>query len=186
MLRLMAEQLEFVKFLAENLDSARIPYMLTGSVAMALYAEPRMTRDLDLVIECPPHAVDELIRLLEPACYLDVAVVRRAVESQGIFNIIHRELVIKADFIVRKDDPYRRMEFSRRREEEIDGFRVWVVAPEDLILSKLVWSKDSGSARQMSDVRILLSSVAGLDDDYLTRWATHLGVTESLVKARAE
>ena len=49
MLRLMAEQLEFVKFLAENLDSARIPYMLTGSVAMALYAEPRMTRDLDLL-----------------------------------------------------------------------------------------------------------------------------------------
>jgi hypothetical protein len=185
MLKLMAEQLEFVKFVAGSLDLARVPYMLTGSVAMALYAEPRMTRDLDLVIECPPRAVDELIRLLEPSCYLDADAVHRAFETYGMFNIIHRQLVIKADFIVRKDDPYRRMEFSRRREDVIDGVRIWVVAPEDLILSKLVWSKESRSARQLSDVRLLLGAVANLDNEYLDRWAAHHGVHAWLAEARA-
>ncbi|MCD5416109.1 hypothetical protein LR032_03265 [Candidatus Bipolaricaulota bacterium] len=48
----MNEQLEFIKQIAERLDAADIRYMLTGSMAMAIYAVPRMTRDIDLVIEC--------------------------------------------------------------------------------------------------------------------------------------
>ena len=45
------KQLEFMKQIAERLDTAHIRYMLTGSMAMAIYSVPRMTRDIDLVIE---------------------------------------------------------------------------------------------------------------------------------------
>jgi len=48
----MNDQFVFLKLIASRLDAAGIPYMLTGSVAMSFYAEPRMTRDLDLVIKC--------------------------------------------------------------------------------------------------------------------------------------
>jgi hypothetical protein len=48
----MNEQLEFIKEIAAWLDSSGIRYMLTGSMALALYSRPRMTRDIDLVIEC--------------------------------------------------------------------------------------------------------------------------------------
>lgn len=38
----------------ERLEAAGIEYMLTGSVAMAWYAQPRQTRDIDIVVELPP------------------------------------------------------------------------------------------------------------------------------------
>ena len=50
------------------------------------------------------------------------------------------------------------------------------MAPEDLILSKLEWAKDSRSATQLEDVRNLLRSVEGLEKDYVLRWAERLGL----------
>lgn len=58
----MSEQLEFLKTIAARLDSAGIPYMITGSMAMALYARPRMTRDIDLVVECGATDAGALVR----------------------------------------------------------------------------------------------------------------------------
>lgn len=66
-----------------------------------------------------------------------------------------------------KDNPYRRMEFSRKKKASVDDRVLYVVAPEDLILSKLVWAKESRSEVQLTDVRNLLQSVKGLDRRYL-------------------
>ncbi len=46
---------------------------------------------------------------------------------------------------------------------------------EDLILSKLLWARESGSEMQRRDIRLLLDG--DLDLDYLERWAKDLGVT---------
>lgn len=51
-----------------------------------------------------------------------------------------------------------------------------VLSPEDLILSKLDWAKDSRSQLQLDDVRNLLRSVQGLDTEYLNRWVDRLGL----------
>ena len=59
----------------------------------------------------------------------------------------------------------------------IAGADVWVVSREDLILSKLLWARDSGSELQRRDVRSLLVDV---DDAYLTAWAGRLGVDQLL------
>jgi hypothetical protein len=42
------EELEFLRYMADKLEEARLPYMLTGSMAMMFYAVPRMTRNIDL------------------------------------------------------------------------------------------------------------------------------------------
>jgi hypothetical protein len=49
------------------------------------------------------------------------------------------------------------------------------VSREDLILSKLLWARESGSEMQRRDIRLLLDG--DLDLDYLERWAKDLGVT---------
>ncbi len=69
---------------------AGVPYMLTGSMAMSAYAPPRMTRDIDLVIECDSSDAQRLIEFLETDCYVDGAGVREAIQPRGSFNIIHR------------------------------------------------------------------------------------------------
>ena len=45
-----------------------------------------------------------------------------------------------------------------------------MVAPEDLIISKLEWARESHSEVQLADVRHLQTAVEGLDRDYLGRW----------------
>lgn len=182
----MNEQLEFVKQIASRRNSAGIAYMLTGSMALAIYALPRMTRDIDLVIECRPEDSEELVNLIEADCYVDAESIRDAVVGRAMFNIIHKEWIIKADFIIRKDQRYRQVEFDRRRRFDIAGTPIYVVAPEDLLLSKLHWSKDSGSELQLRDARSVMESVDDLDWSYLETWAKDLGVWDILERVRNE
>ena len=72
------------------------------------------------------------------------------------------------------------MEFARRQPVELNGVKTWIVSREDLILSKLVWAKDSGSELQRRDVRTLLDD--SMDRAYLARWAARLGVAEALAE----
>jgi len=182
----MNEQLEFLKLIVARLDSSGIQYMLTGSLALALYARPRMTRDIDLVVECRARDAETIVQLFETDCYVEAQEVRDAIVSRSIFNIIHNEWIVKADFIVRKDGEYRRLEFERRRRFSVEGVPVWVVSAEDLVLSKLFWARDTGSELQGEDARVLVQTAEGLDWSYLEQWAGKLGVTALLSKLRTK
>ena len=178
----MDDFLTFLQQIATRLDAARIPYMITGSMAFAFYATPRMTRDIDIVIALSPADTERLVSLFQHDCYLDPESITQAIRRHGMFNIIHNETIIKADFIVRKDDAYRRIEFSRRRAIDIGGVTIYLVAPEDLILSKLVWAQDSASELQLRDIKQLLCSVTELEMDYLREWAQYLKVEKRLAE----
>jgi hypothetical protein len=172
----MSEELEVLKEVARRLDGIGIAYMITGSTAANFYAVPRMTRDIDIVVELSERDIGKFIVAFEKDHYLEPETVREAVKNKGMFNLIHDQYIIKVDFVVRKDTPYRRREFSRKKKISVDGENLYIVAPEDLILSKLVWAKDSKSEIQLRDVQNLLQSVKGLDRRYLARWAKQLGV----------
>jgi len=177
----MSEELEVLKEVARRLEGAGIPYMITGSIAANFYTVPRMTRDIDIVVELSERDIDRFIRVFEKDYYLEPETVDRAVKAKGMFNLIQNEYVIKIDFVVRKGTPYRRTEFSRRKKVAVDDRFIYIVAPEDLILSKLAWAEDTRSEVQLTDVRNLLRSVKRLNRRYLTRWAKQLGV-ESLYR----
>ena len=172
----MSDELDVLKSVAAQLAGAGIPYMVTGSIAANFYAVPRMTRDIDLVIELSERDVDRITHLFQQEFYLDRDMVQRAVRDHGMFNMIHTALVVKVDCVVRKKTDYRREEFTRRRAVSIADQQIFIVAPEDLILSKLDWAKESRSQTQLNDVRNLLRSVQGLDMAYLNRWADRLGL----------
>ena len=183
-MREVDEQLEFAQQITSRLETAGIPYMMTGSMAMAIYAVPRMTRDIDLVIECEPGDSQRIVDLFEADCYVNREQIHEALTARSMFNIIHNEWVLKADFIVRKDEQYRRLEFSRRRKFEVRGTTIWVVAPEDLILSKMQWSKKTASQLHAQDVKTLLQSIPDLDRSYLEEWARVLGLADLLEELR--
>jgi hypothetical protein len=181
----MSEELDVLLMVADRLETAGVPYMLSGSTAMNVYAEPRMTRDIDIVVELGPAHVDAIAAVFAADFYCDRDMIAQAVQHQSSFNVIHTPTVIKVDCIVRKDTPYRRVEFARRRPIVVDEHAIQVVAPEDLVLSKLVWAKPSHSEVQLRDVRNLLACVPDLDWSYLDRWAIELEVTELLREVRA-
>lgn len=180
----MSEQLEVLKLVADRLQRAGIACMISGSMAMNYYAQPRLTRDIDLVVALELEDVERVINLFAEDFYVDADAVRHAIAQRGIFNIIHYDHVVKVDCIVRKDTPYRHEEFARRSAIEIDGVTMWLVSAEDLLLSKLVWAAESHSEMQLQDVRNLIRSVGDLDWTYIERWAEELTVGELLREVR--
>jgi hypothetical protein len=180
----MSEQLEVLKLVAVRLDRAGIAYMISGSIALSYYAQPRLTRDIDIVIELSPDDDERLAELFADDFYIDAETIRDAVAWDGMFNVIHYESVMKIDFIIRKDTPYRQKEFVRRCPIEVDGMTLWFVTAEDLLLSKLVWAADSQSEMQLNDIRNLITAVTTLDWAYIEHWATELQVAELLHEVR--
>lgn len=62
----MLNELDVLKDVSERLERAGIAYMLTGSVAMNYYAQPRMTRDIDLVVALAPEDGERVRQIFEP------------------------------------------------------------------------------------------------------------------------
>lgn len=180
----MTAELEVLQDAATRLERAGIPYMLTGSIALSYYAQPRMTRDIDLVAELSGRDARSVAALFAPDYYTSEADIAAAIAGEGMFNVLHLGKLVKLDFIVRRDTPYRRHEFERRRRVRLPGFEAWIVSREDLILSKLAWAKDSGSELQIRDVQALLAG--GADRTYLERWAVELSIVELLRKCLDE
>jgi hypothetical protein len=174
----MNEELEVLKEVTQALNNSEISYMVTGSIAMNYYAFPRMTRDIDIVLEIQRNDIATIVSLFKDDFYIDQDSIEQAVNKPGIFNIIHNEYVIKIDFIVKKPDEFRQIEFQRRRQIVIDKASMWIVSPEDLILSKLWWAKDSKSEMQISDIKNLLDSSDDIDNIYIDKWVEKLNLRD--------
>jgi hypothetical protein len=172
-------EIDIVRDVSRRFEQAGIPYMLTGSMAMNYYAQPRMTRDIDIVIAIGQDDVRRLAALFQSDYYVSEENIRESLAHQSIFNLIHEESVIKVDCIIRKNTEYRRVEFERRQKISILDFTVFIVSKEDLIISKLFWAKDSQSELQLGDVQNLLAT--GYDTAYLQRWTRELGL-DTLLK----
>ena len=170
----MLNEIDVLKDAAGRLDHAGLAYMLTGSLAMNYYAQPRMTRDIDLVVALQAKDVETVTKAFSPAYYIAEEAVTSAVARESVFNALHLESVIKVDLIVRKSSPYHIQEFARRRQIAIRDFRVWIASKEDLIVSKLHWARDSRSELQLRDVRNLLATEC--DRAYLEGWIRQLGL----------
>jgi hypothetical protein len=52
---------DLVARMADRLERAGIPYMVTGSLASSFHGEPRTTRDVDLVIDPTPQALTAFV-----------------------------------------------------------------------------------------------------------------------------
>ena len=179
----MTEEIDVLKLVCRRLEDGNIPYMLTGSLAANFYAVPRMTRDIDIVVEILELDISKFFQSFQDDFYIDKASIVDAVKHQSMFNIIHNDSVFKIDFVVRKKSSYRSTEFQRRQRVQLDNTHIWIVALEDLIISKLLWAKDSFSDLQLRDVRNLLQSAKNLDTVYINTWVQTLDLSNVYEKA---
>jgi hypothetical protein len=176
------DPIAIASLVSERLSAIGVTHMLSGSAALTVYAEPRMSRDLDFVVDLGAFQVPRFVAAFEADFYVDEVVVREAARARDFFNIVHEASGWKVDFVVAKEDVYRQLELSRRVAFTLGRTTVPVVSREDLILTKLWWSKDTGSELQRRDVRSLVETASSLDWAYLRRWSAHLGV-EALLDA---
>lgn len=179
---------EFLRRVIAVADDLSLPYMLTGSLASAYYGEPRATRDIDIVIALESDEIGQLVRRLEEeGFYVSDQAAREAVRRQTQFNAIDPESGWKVDWIVRRDRPFSRTEFERRRRVEVMGLEVSMVTPEDLIVAKLEWAERGGSDLHVRDaLAIFAQRGPELDRAHLERWTGALELEDrwnALLKA---
>jgi len=164
----------------EALDRAGVPYMLTGSHAGGFWGPGRTTEDIDFVIMPTRDQLRAFLDQLPPtAFYVDSQVALEALTDRGQFNAIDFASAYKADFIIRKQRPFSEEEFRRRMHAVVADVPVMIATAEDVILSKLEWSKIGGSARQIEDAaRIMGSRLDRIDRAYVENWVHQLGLEQ--------
>ncbi len=150
----------------------------------------RSTLDADLVADLRGIHVAPLTAALERDYYIDREVADDAVRRRAMFNVIHLATMFKVDIYVLTERAFDRSSFARRAARSLDEppSRTFLVdSPEDTVLHKLEWYRAGGevSDRQWSDI-IGVLDVQGdaLDDRYLEEWASAIGVTDLLARAR--
>jgi hypothetical protein len=171
---------EVFQRITAGLNRAGIAYMLSGSFASAYYGAPRSTQDVDLVIEATPAQLRVFVQgLPSNEYYVDVDAALEAHKRQSLFNVIDLETGWKVDLIIRKFRPFSEEEFRRRQEVNLHGTALFLASAEDVVISKLEWSKLAKSQRQIEDVAaILRARWAELDRSYLEKWVLELGLKQ--------
>jgi len=172
--------------IAKILETLEITYAVTGGFAVSIWGRPRFTADIDIVVELVSKNIKPLTETLlsiDKAAYVSEEAMRDALEHKGEFNFIHPNTNMKVDFWVRgsKADIYGKLKFERARIKKINNQEIYFVSPEDLILSKLAWSKESESTRHLEDIKSIIDiQQSKLDLDYIKKWARRQSTTETL------
>lgn len=172
----------------DALEALQIPYMVVGSFASTFWGRPRLTHDVDLVVEIAAPKIAELARLLAPHFYAPQFVIEDAVRKRGQFNLIHLDCAFKVDMWLLKDSPYDIVCFQRRLLGVMFEREVWVSSPEDVILSKLLWYRAAPVLdRQFQDaVEVYEIQEPYLEQEYLDHWARTLGIADLLERVKQE
>jgi hypothetical protein len=168
------------------LDQAGIAYMLSGSFASAYYGAPRSTQDIDLVIAATPTQLRAFVQgLSSDEYYADLDAALEAHKRQSLFNVIDLAAGWKIDLIICKSRAFSQEEFRRRQLVNLQNLPLFVASAEDVVLSKLEWSKLAQSQRHIEDVAgILRMRWESLDRSYLEKWIVELGLKEEWNDAR--
>ncbi len=183
------EQDELLRKLGKVLAKLRIPYLITGGIAVVAWGRPRFTADIDVVIELLPKNLEQLAKELEAIdndVYVDRNMMSRALTTQGEFNFIHPSSGLKVDFWILTNEKFDRERMRRRIKRKIAGIPLFFSSPEDLILIKLRWHKESGSEQQLRDVESIIKIQKKLDWRYLAKWSKKQRTVRILKELKAQ
>jgi hypothetical protein len=176
---------ELLQRVTAALDANGIPYMLTGSLASSMYGIPRATNDIDIVVAPNREQLLSLVQLfqrvgLKVTTEAAVAALRKKTQ----FNVIDFARGLKVDLIIRKDRAFSLTEFDRRETHEVEGMRLTIARPEDVLLAKLEWAQMGDSDRQLVDAAgIIRMQGSALDMPYIQNWVEQLGLQQEWAAA---
>ena len=153
-----------------------IQFHLTGGLTGTAYGEPRMTQDIDVVVD-PVQAksvLDDLIRSLTESDFMfDEPSIRKAVQRGSLFQLLDENESLKLDIYPRE---LIAGELSRSVLLEIfEDEYLPVVSRVDAVASKLIWIS-KGSHKSRRDVRAMVRNATDAEKTQIQATAKDLGL----------
>jgi hypothetical protein len=152
------------------LDDCQTRFLLTGGILAVLYAEPRYTQDVDLVVdrEQLQPRLDDFLSALQAGDYLFTPqVVRDAVKQGRMFQVIDGQEMLKLDVYTSE---LVGGELDRSTKFELfPGLPLPIASRPDLAMSKLIWIS-KGSHKSRRDLKQIL--LRATDEETATVRAT--------------
>ncbi len=149
----------------EPLDDLDLSYIVTGAVASIIYGEPRLTNDVDIVLEMELKDIEKLIlkfpfdKFYTPPPEVITTEISRS--SRGHFNIIHHETGLRADIYAVGRDAFGKWAIENYKSISIRGKSYRIAPPEYVIILKLEFYRDGGSDKHLRDIRSILEISPG-------------------------
>ncbi|HWL95522.1 MAG TPA: hypothetical protein VNT79_18535 [Phycisphaerae bacterium] len=184
----MSEALtDVLTVVCDALDVLAIPHAVTGAIVSSVYGEPVSSLDVEICLRMSPASARKLAHALPPRFYRDEEAMAAASSSGSMANLIDVSTGLKVDLSVLPAEPYYDSVMDRRRKVPYGpgGRSFWTVSPEDIILMKLLWRRDSRSQKQWENaLSVVRAQKARLEWKYLHVWAKRLDLSNDLESLR--
>jgi hypothetical protein len=183
----MIELLPTLDLLIGELERMSVKYAVMGGLAVRAYAIPRVTADIDLTVGISRERLPDLFDSLEAQGYAIPEPYRTEWVDQvrGLTLVKLKRYVgkhsIDVDLFLAESN-FQVELLNRRRVADVDGRKLWIASPEDLVLLKLA----AGRPRDLIDVADVFFTQGDLDVQYMRKWAVNLDIQKELERALAE
>lgn len=173
---------DLIHIFIDPLEREKIDYMITGSVASIVYGEPRLTNDIDLVLNFKREDVDPFMQNFPLSHFYcppkETILIECGRRTRAHFNLIHHESGLKADCYLMGQDTLHLWGMKNRRRIEIEPERsIWLAPPEYVILRKLEFFKEGGSSKHLEDIhKMLLILGDTIDQKFLAEKIGQMGL----------
>ena len=173
----------------DRLNKYSISYVVTGSVAAIVYGEPRVTHDIDLVVNCSfaqLKTITEAFPAEEFYCPpVETLTLEMKRSERGHFNLIHHETGFKADvYLVGRQD-FLLWAIENARPIEFLNSTMNVAPIEYVIIKKLEYYREGGSTKHLSDIKNMLNiSQDEINYTKLDQFLSQFGLQEIFNKAQ--
>lgn len=171
---------DFLSIFIVPLHRTGVPYMITGSVAAMMYGEPRMTNDIDVVIELQEYQIDRLLKVYPAEDYyrppIEVFGIELKRAQRGHLNVIHHLTGFKADFYLLGNDPLHVWGMKNKRIIHIGNDGISLAPPEYVILRKLEYYREGGFQKHLIDIKAMLRVSSDISLDIINDWVGRLSL----------
>lgn len=168
------QNLNLFKIFTDILNENKFRYFITGSVAAIVYGDPRLTHDIDLVINLSTGEVEKFTRAFPELQFycppIDVIRTELLRTSRGHFNLIHHETGFKADIYLVGEEELQFWAMKNSKEIEFEGSIIYIAPPEYVIIKKLEFYKEGKAQKHIADIKsMLVNSKELIDFDFLNK-----------------
>jgi predicted nucleotidyltransferase len=149
--------------IARQFEKNKIPYIIIGGQAVLLYGEPRLTKDIDIIIGLNIDMAEKISKIMKDISLKPLPKdIIQFVKQTMVLPLIEPATGIRVDVIF-SFSPFEQEAVKRANRVKIDNTEVHYVSLEDLIIFKIF----SGRPRDMEDVRTILIKNKHADIKYI-------------------